>query len=248
MNAVLNTIATVTRTLTAPNGKTITTDLTYNDAIALLARHDSPFAGTLIRAIAASRCGGAPVTKNQAIYVYILAEEVRAAQPADMPVAEPVAAPAPLAPPAFPAIHAMFAGAALRGAVRLRVRMNIEGTKIIVKNASANGRNAGSLYVYSADATDAWGEPVYFGKIAGTAGVFHPVAACNGDVFRALEIFDTDPIKAAREYGQKTGECCFCGRFLCDDSEGGSVTVGYGPKCAKRFGLQHSANSKTAAV
>jgi hypothetical protein len=43
-----------------------------------------------------------------------------------------------------------------------------------------------------------------------------------------------DPIKAASEYGRLTGRCCFCNLPLTDDR---STFVGYGPICAKHFGL-----------
>lgn len=43
-----------------------------------------------------------------------------------------------------------------------------------------------------------------------------------------------DPEKVAAEYGRLTGNCCFCIRPLADAR---SIEVGYGPVCAKRFGL-----------
>lgn len=46
-----------------------------------------------------------------------------------------------------------------------------------------------------------------------------------------------DPVKAAQEYGALMGKCSFCGLQLTDE---GSVEVGYGPICAKHWGLPHS--------
>jgi hypothetical protein len=38
----------------------------------------------------------------------------------------------------------------------------------------------------------------------------------------------------AAAFGHETGVCCFCSRGLTDER---SVTVGYGPICAERYGL-----------
>ena len=45
-----------------------------------------------------------------------------------------------------------------------------------------------------------------------------------------------DPAKAAGEYAALTGQCSFCHSALTD---AGSIEVGYGPVCAKRWGLPH---------
>lgn len=47
-----------------------------------------------------------------------------------------------------------------------------------------------------------------------------------------------DPVKAAFEYAKLAGLCSFCGKELTD---AGSVEVGYGPLCAKHWGLPHRA-------
>jgi hypothetical protein len=51
-----------------------------------------------------------------------------------------------------------------------------------------------------------------------------------------LNTIVADPAKAAAEYGALVCKCSFCGAGLEDD---GSVEVGYGPVCAKRYGLPH---------
>lgn len=45
-----------------------------------------------------------------------------------------------------------------------------------------------------------------------------------------------DPVRAARDYAALMGLCSFCGLQLTD---AGSVEVGYGPVCAKHWGLPH---------
>lgn len=44
-----------------------------------------------------------------------------------------------------------------------------------------------------------------------------------------------NPEAVASENGKLTGNCCFCGRKLTDPR---SVSVGYGPVCAERYGLE----------
>lgn len=57
---------------------------------------------------------------------------------------------------------------------------------------------------------------------------------CPVWVEQALLNFASNPVKVAAEYGKLTGRCCFCGRGLDDER---STAVGYGPVCAKHYGL-----------
>ncbi len=57
-------------------------------------------------------------------------------------------------------------------------------------------------------------------------------------VLETLTKIATDPAGMAKAYGALTGHCSFCNRKLTD---AGSVEVGYGPTCAKAFGLPHTA-------
>lgn len=58
----------------------------------------------------------------------------------------------------------------------------------------------------------------------------------------ALAVIAQDPAAAAKRYAVLMGRCCFCDLPLTDD---GSVEVGYGPICAKRFGLPHEVKGTT---
>lgn len=53
-------------------------------------------------------------------------------------------------------------------------------------------------------------------------------------IIEKLDMVAKDPEKAAAEYGEKTGRCCFCTLKL-DDPK--SLVVGYGPICAKHYKL-----------
>jgi hypothetical protein len=72
----------------------------------------------------------------------------------------------------------------------------------------------------------------YYGKV--DAGVFFPAKGCPDEIIAALKAFAADPLEEARKYGNATGRCSFCGRVLTDDA---SVSNGYGPVCAKKYGL-----------
>lgn len=91
--------------------------------------------------------------------------------------------------------------------------------------AAETSKNPGYIYVK--------GNQGYLGKISPT-GVFMPVSICPPTVKTQLLAFAADPETIAAKYGKLTGCCCFCNRKLDDDR---STEVGYGPVCAKKFGL-----------
>lgn len=62
--------------------------------------------------------------------------------------------------------------------------------------------------------------------------------AQRADVVAVLEAVAADPAAAAKAYGALMCRCSFCNLALTDE---GSVEVGYGPICAKRWGLPHTA-------
>jgi len=54
---------------------------------------------------------------------------------------------------------------------------------------------------------------------------------------RFLTQFGENPQKVSKDYGHFTGKCCFCNTKLTDDT---STAMGYGPTCAKNYGLPYS--------
>lgn len=58
-----------------------------------------------------------------------------------------------------------------------------------------------------------------------------------------IEELAGDPIAYVKEYGVKTGCCCFCNAKLESDN---SLALGYGPVCAKRWGLPWNTASAKA--
>lgn len=81
-------------------------------------------------------------------------------------------------------------------------------------------------------------------KIAGSwVGRIEPTGTVAGPLANRTDVLDTlatiaaDPAAAAKAYGALMCACSFCGKALTD---AGSVEVGYGPICAKHYGLPHS--------
>jgi hypothetical protein len=78
-----------------------------------------------------------------------------------------------------------------------------------------------------------WKTGVWFGRIL-TDGTFEQSRDCTKAVADFLTLFAQDPAKFAAEYGIKSGKCCFCRLPLTDPR---STSTGYGPVCAKNYGL-----------
>lgn len=81
-------------------------------------------------------------------------------------------------------------------------------------------------------------------------GSWEPSRAIEGSatataIGAALTALATDPEQAARRYGRLTGICCFCGTGLENER---STAVGYGPVCAKHFGLRYPTMSEALAM
>lgn len=80
-------------------------------------------------------------------------------------------------------------------------------------------------------------ENKWVGRVTVAGMVEGPLAGAQyANVREALKEIAADPAKAAKEYAALTGACSFCNTGLTDE---GSIEVGYGPVCAKRFGLPH---------
>lgn len=125
-------------------------------------------------------------------------------------------------------LQKLFAGAS-EGLKRPQVAFQCSAGEFKVTRAADNSRNPGHLYV-----KDVIGN--YLGKVD-PKGVLHMASSAresHGDVFQALEAFALNPAEQAAAYGKATGNCCFCSQQLTDAR---SVTVGYGPICADKWGL-----------
>lgn len=119
----------------------------------------------------------------------------------------------------------------------------IQAGDVVIKVSVAgdNSKNPGSLNVTSRDGD--WQSRLYYGRI-GKDGVFFPGRDAHRipTLAEYLKAFAQDPATIAAAYGHLTGHCCFCSRKLDDER---STAVGYGPTCAKHFGLPWGAEKHT---
>jgi hypothetical protein len=101
--------------------------------------------------------------------------------------------------------------------------------------AGENAKNPGHLTLTNGER---YGSPdnKYYGRISpegkltiGRDGEYWRVALID-----LLTRLAEDPAKVASEFGHLTGHCCFCSLQLTDER---STAVGYGKRCAEKFGL-----------
>jgi len=124
-----------------------------------------------------------------------------------------------------------------RPSIRLQAA---DGSVWAVRPAGATSANAGQLYLYNGETK------AYAGKISPQGEL-----RCSREVAKPLQVqeavtgFCKDPQGAAKAYGFSTKTCCFCAKAL---SDAFSVENGYGPVCAKRFGLVHKAAGQPQAA
>lgn len=82
-----------------------------------------------------------------------------------------------------------------------------------------------------------FGNNIWFGRVT-PAGEWKKGYASNealDAVESFLKKFGAKPAEVAKEYGRLTGKCCFCNSPLTDER---STAAGFGPTCAKHYGLE----------
>lgn len=152
------------------------------------------------------------------------------ARPASAPVA-PVATSRPVI--SLSGLVAFLKAARERGLKFPKTRFAAPGNgELLLSLAGDTSRNPGAVYVKLN------GE--YAGKVT-AEGVAYGLDA----LLPTLRAIEADPAAAGAAYGALTGRCSFCGLGLTDE---GSVEVGYGPVCAKRYGLPHSPKGSAKSV
>ena len=105
-----------------------------------------------------------------------------------------------------------------------------DGVALKLSRAGGRAKFPGTLNV-----TDGkpFGENKWFGRVL-RSGVLEAGKDLTPEVEALLAAFNADPAKVARTHGLLTGNCCFCRKEL---TTGESLTAGYGPICADKFGL-----------
>jgi hypothetical protein len=117
-----------------------------------------------------------------------------------------------------------------------------KGVEVKLAVAGDRSRYTGAVMV----ASSSYGGP-YYGRIMPEGGEFFPGKDFTPEIGTLLDRMAADPKGTAQAQGHLTGRCCFCRKVL-DDAK--STALGYGPVCAKKFGLEHSkaAVAKKVAV
>jgi hypothetical protein len=119
---------------------------------------------------------------------------------------------------------------------RPAILVHANGQDLRLNIAGMTAKVPGSINVCSVE-KDSTGTRAWFGRVT-REGEFQPSrkydATTQTAVAAALTALANDPAKAAADYGHLTGVCCFCAKQLTDER---SVSVGYGPVCAKHFAL-----------
>ena len=116
-----------------------------------------------------------------------------------------------------------------------RVRLQLpDGRPLVLTLAGPGSSRAG--WVTMTDGRP-FGENLFYGRVspAGDWEMGQAIDEIIGDaVAELLHRLAADPEQVASSYGKLTGCCCFCTSQLSDPK---STAVGYGPVCAKRWGL-----------
>lgn len=131
--------------------------------------------------------------------------------------------------PTFKAIPALFDKALASGHKTPRITLDMDEGRIRLSVAGPNSRTPGVIHV-----TDGgpFGDNIYFGRIE-RDGTLKGRQTPEW-VMDTLRQLDGETLEFVVKYGQKTGNCCFCNSELVTTE---SVTAGYGPICADRYGL-----------
>ena len=185
-------------------------------ALPKLSNSDSQFASSLLQNF--NKYGN--LSDKQMNWVITLTQ--RALAPAPTPVATVTVN--------FQPIQDLFDKAAQK-LKRIKVKLQTtDGQPVVISRAGPMSKYTGQILI-----TDGgpFGDNKFFGRIDVT-GEFFATRSATPAVAELIKQFSEDPAASAAQYGKLTGGCSFCKHGLTDTR---SLAVGYGPVCAKNFGL-----------
>jgi hypothetical protein len=135
----------------------------------------------------------------------------------------------------FAGVIALFQRAVAAKLKHPKIKLQLaDGAPVALAVAGSASKAPGTINV-----TDGrpFGRNVWFGRVH-PDGRWEPSqqveAGRQAEVTALLQQLAANPAEVAALYGRRTGSCCFCARELTDAR---SVSVGYGPICADKFGL-----------
>jgi len=127
-------------------------------------------------------------------------------------------------------IVAMMETAFVAGTKVPSIVFETETARVKFYRQTERSKNPGAI---SLNDGGAFGSDTWYGSI-NTDGTFRPTKACPAAVKAIVAEFAKDPGAYAATYGKGTSRCCFCAKEI---TTAESKTVGYGPVCAKNYGL-----------
>lgn len=119
-----------------------------------------------------------------------------------------------------------------------KIRFMRNGQNVAVFLAGPRSRYYGKVLVTDGER---FGMNEFYGAIDVAGNWELPRKAVPPEVVRIISELAEDPAGMASEYGRLTGNCCFCHMPLKDER---STGVGYGPTCAKNYGLPWGGKSR----
>ncbi len=111
-----------------------------------------------------------------------------------------------------------------------------DGQPVTLKISGSKSKTPG--YVQVSDGGP-FGANKWFGRVS-PEGAWEKSKLVENDAGLSTSIhallvgMSRNPAQTAADYGKLTGRCCFCNKKLEDEK---STSVGYGPVCAKNYGL-----------
>lgn len=196
-------------------------------------------AGTLgkdkgfVESLLESYIANGSLSAKQEYWFHKMAEKHNGSKPAE-------AAPAP-APTvgAFGGVYALF----LKAKEHLKFpKINLKltnGDSVVLHLAGPKSKKPGVINVTNGGK---FGTPTnkWYGRVNPDGSLETASSAAEifpefSEVTELLKTLGAAPAAVAAKHGKLTGHCCFCNRKLTDEDK--STAVGYGPVCAKNYGL-----------
>lgn len=218
MSVLLASAPSQTRTMTVyRKGVPVTFETPYSDAQAYARLKSVPgeFASDLYAR------GPISLSRNQWPWVHkLVVDHERPRQPAPV-----------LAGANFSGLISLFTTAA-EWLKYPKITLEVDGRTVKFSRCGVQSKYPGCVNVTNGVR---YGEPgaMFFGRV-GTDGSLTEGRDLTPDVRALMLKLSTDPVGFAAHYGHVSGSCCFCNIKL-DDPR--STEVGYGPICAKHYGL-----------
>jgi hypothetical protein len=111
-----------------------------------------------------------------------------------------------------------------------------DGSSVVLSMAGPKSKKPGVINVTNGGKFKAPGSK-WYGRVNTDGSMETPGSHAPEfeEVKAVLKSLAAEPAKVAAEHGKLSGHCCFCNHKLTDKDK--STAVGYGPTCAKNFGL-----------